>query len=498
MNTPIVKPSRKEFLQLARRGNLISVFTVVSSDSVTPVIAFQKLQTKGECFLLESAERTGEIGRFSILGRNPIAAIGSWNERVVIKRGSKTTSHTMEGDPLIELKKFMKGFTHVGGENLPVFKGGAVGYLGYDTVRFFERGVSVAKVDQLSLPEMFFMIPGEVVIFDHLTRLLYLICNIEVKSTTPLNKAYTQSVLKIKKIYNQLKAPAKLNLISQQGTKVVEVEVKSNTTKKRFFSMVEATHEYVHAGDAFQVVLSQRFRTSYTGSSLNLYRSLWSVNPSPYMFLMNFEGFSLVGSSPEVHVRIMNGEVNIRPIAGTRKRGQTLEEDKKLEQELLGDPKERAEHVMLIDLARNDVGRVATYGSVAVTESFGIEKFSHVQHIVSNVRGVVREGVDAFDVMRATFPAGTVSGSPKVRAMQIIAKLEGIKRGPYAGAVGYFGFDGNLDTCIALRTVVLRDDMAYVQAGAGVVADSTPEGEFEECRNKARGMMRAIARANQG
>ena len=412
-----------------------------------------------------------------------------------------------ETDPLAELEKLMSGYRPVQtpGFDHSRFSGGAVGYLGYDMVRFFEPTIPAPPGDELGLPEMCFLITKTLLIFDHRTRRLKILCNalVEPASETnpdPVRTAYSDAVASIQQLLEQLSAPARMARMHTDCS-APPVQPAGNTTREEYEQAVRDGQEFIRAGDVFQFVPSQRFETEYTGDPLTLYRSLRFVNPSPYMFCLRLGGtpstprFALVGSSPEVHVRAMHGRVEIRPIAGTKRRGATAEEDDRNAAELLADPKERAEHLMLVDLARNDVGRIAKFGSVRVTDFFTIEKYSHVMHIVSNVVGALREDRTAYDVLRATFPAGTVSGSPKVRAMQIINSLEKSKRGVYAGAVGYFGFDGNHDSCIALRTVVLKDGRAYVQAGAGVVADSTPAAEHQECVNKAMGMMAAIARA---
>jgi anthranilate synthase component 1 len=360
-------------------------------------------------------------------------------------------------------------------------------------VRYFEP-IGPAAKDELNLPESLFLITDTVLIFDHRTRGLRIVCNAVVHDGDA-DRAYARASAEIEALVTRLRRPSELPPIYTQAPSET-VTPRCNTTRDEYLQMVRDSHEYIHAGDIFQIVPSQRFETEYTGDPLTLYRTLRFVNPSPYMFCLKFQdGFALVGSSPEVHVRAVDGRVEIRPIAGTKRRGATEEEDDRNAQLLLADPKERAEHLMLVDLARNDVGRIAKFGSVEVTDFMTIEKYSHVMHIVSNVSGDLHPDRNAYDVMRATFPAGTVSGSPKVRAMQIINQLEKSKRGVYAGAVGYFGFDGNCDSCIALRTVVLKNGSAYVQAGAGVVADSTPEGEYQECVNKAMGMMAAIGKA---
>ncbi|MBP6783684.1 MAG: anthranilate synthase component I, partial [Verrucomicrobiales bacterium] len=449
---------------------------------------------------LESAENSEQIGRFSFLGTNPRLELRAHGRTISIREqgsGDFTLKELGEsdGDPLHEVERLMSRFKPVPVEGLPVFAGGAVGFIGYDMVRFFEPSVPGPVDDGLGLPDLAFVITDTLLIFDHRFRKLQVVANICTDDFPDAESGYAAARTRIDAIIEALRTPRTVAPFSLM-VDPPEVEIRSNTTRAEYEAMVLRAKEYILAGDIFQVVPSQRFENDYTGRPIDLYRALRHVNPSPYMFCLQFgDEFALVGSSPEVHVQAIDRHIKIRPIAGTRWRGKTQEEDDALAAELLADPKERAEHVMLIDLARNDVGRVAEYASVHVTEFMLVERYSHVMHIVSNVVGLLRRGLSAYDVMRATFPAGTVSGSPKVRAMQIINELEKSKRGAYAGAVGYFGFDGNHDSCIALRTVVLKDGKAYVQAGAGVVADSIPANEYVETVNKAKGMMRAIERA---
>ena len=499
----MLKPSFEEFSSLAASGNMIPVWTELAADYETPVSAFQKLSEghSEPCFLLESAENSDQIGRFSFLGTDPRLEVrASGREISVREKGASdfTTSQLpeSEGDPLHEVERLMSVFQPVEVEGLPIFTGGAVGFLGYDMVRFFEPTVPGPPDQGLGLPDMVFVITDSLVIFDHRFRKLQVVANICTEDFDSLEAAYEAGRNRIEAVINRLSKPQSVAPFSLMEEPENPDTVNSNTTQEEYEGMVRTAKEYILAGDIFQVVPSQRFETDYTGRPIDLYRALRHVNPSPYMFCLQFgDEFSLVGSSPEVHVQTIDGNIKIRPIAGTRWRGKTPEEDQALADELLADPKERAEHVMLIDLARNDVGRVAEFDSVKVDEMMIIERYSHVMHIVSNVVGKLNSGQSAYDVMRATFPAGTVSGSPKVRAMQIIDEMEKSKRGAYSGAVGYFGFDGNHDSCIALRAVVLRGEKAYVQAGAGVVADSVPEKEYNETVNKAKGMMRAIERA---
>jgi len=474
----------------------------LAADYETPVSAFHKLNANNQrpCFLLESAERSDEIGRFSFLGTDPRLEIRSSGRKISVRKAGETEFSSYQlpkksGDPLHELEGLMKEYRPVKIDGLPVFSGGAVGFLTYDMVRFFENTVPKAPPDEIGLPEMAFMITETLVIFDHRFRKIQVVANVCTDDYGNLEIAYAAAREKVDGIVKRLSQPMGFPSFSLM-TEQADIKINSNTSREEYLEMVKSAKEYILAGDIFQVVPSQRFETDFQGRPIDLYRALRHVNPSPYMFCLQWgDEFALVGSSPEVHVQAINGRIKIRPIAGTRWRGQTEAEDSALARELLNDPKERAEHLMLVDLARNDVGRVSEFGSVDVSERYIVEKYSHVMHIVSNVFGKLRNDQTAYDVMRATFPAGTVSGSPKVRAMQIINELEKSKRGAYSGAVGYFGFDGNHDSCIALRTVVLKNGRAYVQAGAGVVADSVPENEYEETVNKAKGMLRAIERA---
>jgi len=492
-----ITPTRETFREQTALGNLIPIYTELVADVETPVSAFQKLDDGGYSFLLESAEQHDQTGRYSFIGTRPRILFRAEGRSISITENGETQTFETTGDPLSELQTLMQRYRPLPLEGHPRFVGGAVGYLGYDNIRFFEPTTGNPPPDVLGLPEALFMITHSIVIFDHRLRRIKVVANAFAKDPTQADQAYDEAIAEIHRLLDRLQQPIALESVPTHIT-VPETEPASNTTKEQFKQMVSDAQEYIRAGDIFQVVLSQRFEIPYSGDPLSLYRSLRFVNPSPYLFCLRFGSeFALVGSSPEVHVRAMDGNIEIRPIAGTRRRGETPEQDQANAEDLLGDPKERAEHVMLVDLARNDVGRIAEFSTAKVTDFMTIERYSHVMHIVSNVVGSLKKEANAYDVMRATFPAGTVSGSPKVRAMQIIHQMEVHKRGAYAGAVGYFGFDGNLDSCITLRSVVLKNGKAYVQAGAGIVADSVPESEYQETVNKAMGMVRAIERANQ-
>ncbi|PYK25903.1 MAG: anthranilate synthase component I [Verrucomicrobia bacterium] len=494
--TAQVTPTLDEFIELAKRGNVIPVFAEFIADGETPVSAFKKLDCGGYSFLFESTEKNDVSGRFSFVGMDPRVVLQSYGCEVrIIEDGNQRRLET-SSDPVDEVRNLMARYQFVSRPELPRFAGGAVGFIGYEAIHSFEPKVPFAQRDELHLPEALFMIPSALLVFDHRLRSLKIIINAFLGDSSP-KKVHARAVECLDSIKRQLRQPVDLRLVPI----VEDAEQplpRSNFSREEFERAVKRAKEYIAAGDVFQVVLSQRFESPFAGESLDFYRCLRFINPSPYMFCLNFGAdFSLVGSSPEMHVRLADGSVEIRPIAGTRARGLTSEQDDANAAQLLADPKERAEHVMLVDLARNDVGRVAEFSSVRVTEFMQIERYSHVMHIVSNVVGHLRAGCSAFDAVRATFPAGTVSGAPKIRAMQIISELEKTRRGCYAGAIGYFGFNGNVDSCIALRCAVLKNGSAYFQAGAGIVSDSDPRREYEETVIKARAMMKAVAMASQ-
>ena len=492
----LIAPSLDEFLKLAKQGNVIPVFAEFVGDCETPISAFKKFNAYPYSFLFESTEKNDVSGRFSFVGFDPRLVIESYGREIRIVRNGVEERFSTTTDPLDEVRKLMARYRFVECPELPRFAGGAVGFLGYEAIRFFESKVPAAREDDLQLPELLFMLTGNILIFDHRLRSLKIVVNAFLDGGLP-EKAYSRAVESVESIMQQLEESVDLPLVPI-AVNEKQAPPRSNFRRDEFERAVQQAKEYIRAGDIFQVVLSQRFESSFEGAPLDFYRCLRFINPSPYMFCLKFgNDFALVGSSPEMHVRLVGNTVEIRPIAGTQARGVTPAQDEANAAELLADPKERAEHIMLVDLARNDVGRVAEFGTVHVTEFMGIERYSHVMHIVSNVTGHLRNGCSAFDVVRATFPAGTVSGAPKIRAMQIISELENTRRGCYAGAIGYFGFDGNIDSCIALRCAVLKDAQAYFQAGAGIVADSDPAREYEETVSKARAMMNALAMASQ-
>jgi anthranilate synthase component 1 len=489
-----IYPSRELFLEKAAHGNVIPVYGEFVADTETPVSAFKKVGGMPYSFLLESVEGGETVGRYSFVGTGPRLVVRAKNESVEISHPDGRVERTTSPQPLDALRQVMRQYRFVADADLPPFCGGAVGYVSYDAVRYLENIGSLA-VDDLRLPDLYFMITDTVLIFDHVRHRLQILSNAVVDDTTSADEAYDQALGKIQALREKLRAPLPPPTSAAPAPAPPMV---SNFTQPQFEQVVERCKEYIRAGDIFQVVISQRFAVPLSVPAFDVYRALRAINPSPYMFFLQFDGFALAGSSPETLVKLTGNEVQLRPIAGTRRRGATREEDMALERELLADEKELAEHIMLVDLGRNDCGRVCEYGTVRVDDLMVIERYSHVMHIVSNVTGRLRAGLDAFDVFSAAFPAGTVTGAPKIRAMQIIEELEPVRRGPYAGAVGYFSFNGNLDCGITIRTVVIADNMAYVQAGAGIVADSVPENEYRETINKATALIRALELAQTG
>jgi len=512
----MIAPSLDEFLKLAELGNLIPVTTRILADVETPVSAYRKIRGQGESFLFESVEGGEHLGRYSFVGCNPRAVIKQTGHRIEVIEGGKVVE-TLEVSPkagrdalprvqanqqvgptvadgLEVVERVMKKYRPVTLPGLPRFTGGAVGFIGYEFIHDVEPVVPRPTHDELGTPTMYFIVADQLLVFDRVAQTITVLVNAAIDEATSPTAAYESAVEEIERLLSLLEQPSEHHPVSVPG-EVPSLPFTSNVAKEKFLANVEASKQFITAGDIIQVVGSQRFSVANQAPPLDVYRAARSVNPSPYMFLLELDGFSLVGASPEIHVRCEDNQVEIRPIAGTRRRGKTPEEDAALERELLADPKERAEHVMLVDLARNDIGRVCDFGSVQVRDLMIIERYSHVMHIVSSVEGKLSAGKTPYDLMRATFPAGTVSGAPKIRAMQLIADLEGTTRGPYGGCVGYFSFNGNLDTCITIRTALLKDGRAYVQAGGGWVNDSEPEAEFQETVNKSKAMLKAVALA---
>lgn len=482
-----VVPSREEFLRLSRQGNVVPVRADLLADLETPVSAYAKLRGTGPAFLLESVEGGENVSRYSFIGCNP---------RKIFR------AQPGEADPLAALQAELANHRPVSVPGLPPFTGGAVGYLGYEFIHSVEKTVPLAAQDELGVPMMWFMLCDSVLAFDRAHQTMRLIVNAHVPSTgsgqadADAGAAYDAACAELQRMQAALAQPSPLVSATLGDTGPVQVPA-GNFTKAAFEKMVDDSKEFIRAGDIFQIVLSQRFSRDFTKSPLDLYRALRTVNPSPYMFLLETGDFALVGASPEVHVRLTGRKVEIRPIAGTRPRGKTTAEDIAFEKDLLADEKELAEHLMLVDLARNDIGRVCSFGTIKVPEFKTIERYSHVMHIVSQVEGQLAPERSAFDLMRATFPAGTVSGAPKVRAMQLISQMEASQRGSYAGALGYFSYDGNLDSCITLRTALVKDGKVHIQAGAGIVADSVPAAEYQETINKASALFKAIILADK-
>ncbi|MFH1853843.1 MAG: anthranilate synthase component I [Candidatus Omnitrophota bacterium] len=505
-------PSKKEFLRLAKKANIIPVYREILGDQLTPVSAFLRVKDD-HSYLLESVEGEEKIARFSFIGIEPSLIFRSKGNSVELT-GSAITRKFTADMPLKELERIMRGFRPAIIKGLPRFFGGMVGYIGYDAVRFFED-IPDNNPDCLNVPDSIFMLADSLVIFDHSTHRIKVVSN-AYNGIAPFDAAqgrhsairrcsgqakhigrvYDEAVKKIDEIVERLNSPLKGHKVAVKKKKPHGIE--SNFTKKEFEGLVKKAKEYIKAGDIIQVVPSQRFHTKLNCDPFDVYRSLRLLNPSPYMYYLNFDELKIVGSSPELLVRCEDGVVETRPIAGTRPRGRNEAEDRRLGKELLADAKERAEHVMLVDLGRNDIGRVCKPGSVRVTDFMFIERYSHVMHIVSNCRGILAKGKNAFDVLKACFPAGTVSGAPKIRAMEIIDELENTKRSYYAGAVGYFSFSGNMDTCITIRTMLVKGKDAYIQAGGGIVADSVPSREYQETVNKAKAMIKAIEAAEKG
>lgn len=484
-------PDFPSFAEFAAEGfAFVPVFRQITSDALTPVLAYARIAREGhDSFLFESVIGGEKPGRYSFLGADPVEKIEVFGKRLNrFRPGSPTESWEAE-DPLGEIQKFLDKCKAPHLPGLPRFLGGAVGYVGYDTVRLVENLPNIPKDDR-GLADVVLGIYRSMVVFDHITKTILVVGHAKVEGDLRAN--YVAACQDVDDLALRLADPLGLPLQDVRPLGEVTKEYTSNFEPKAFEGAVEACKEFIRAGDIFQIVLSQRLKTKTTANPLSIYRALRVVNPSPFLFLVRFGNLSLIGSSPEIMVRVEEGLATIRPLAGTRKRGRNPNEDEALAKELLADPKERAEHIMLVDLGRNDMGRVAKFGSVTLRDVLTVEKYSHVMHLCSTVQGQLEEDCSPMDALKACLPAGTLSGAPKVRAMEIIDQFEPHKRGPYGGAVGYIDFSGNMDTCIALRTIVMMGDTAYVQAGAGIVADSVPELEREETLNKARGLLRAI------
>jgi len=489
-------PTLDEVKIMAKDYNIIPVTMEVYADMETPISLFKRFEESSCCFLLESVEGGEKWARYSIIGKNPFLVVESYKNKTII-RERNGSQREVEGNPVEIIKGIMGKFKGANLPNLPRFNGGAVGYFGYDLIRHYENLPNVPE-DDMGLPECHFMFTDEVLVYDHLKQKIHIIVNLHVNGN--IERAYISAVDRIKTIHREIldtRWKTADNSVLSYNKKKNELAVTSNISKEDFCRNVLKAKQYIRDGDIFQVVLSQRLCVETNENPFNIYRALRVINPSPYIYYLKFGGYRIIGSSPEMLVRVENGIVETCPIAGTRKRGRTKEEDEALEKELLSDEKEIAEHVMLVDLGRNDIGRVSKFGTVAVKNLMHIERYSHVMHVVTNVQGEIREDKTPFDALMSILPAGTLSGAPKVRAMEIIDELETVKRGPYGGAIGYLSFNGNLDSCITIRTIILKDGKAYVQAGAGIVADSVPEREYEECYNKAMALLKAIEEAGE-
>ncbi len=489
-------PSEKEFLKVTQKSNVIPVFKKISADLDTPASVYLKVHKNRYSFLLESVEGKEKIARYSFIGTKPSLVFLSNKRNIEIHYPHKNTTKRFvtKSGPLDEIRNIMKDFKAAHTNGLPRFFGGLVGYMGYDMVRFFEQ-LPDKNPDSLNLPDSIFLLTDTVLIFDHFDHTISIVSNCLIpnksRSKVARIKIYQQALKKIEQLHCQLKSPAPLNEIKALPKKPLKI-IKSNLTMSQFQKIVRQAKGYIKKGDIIQTVLSQRFSTQISKEPFDIYRSLRSLNPSPYMYFLELEALTLIGSSPEMLVRFEDHVAQTRPIAGTRPRASAEDADKRLEKELLKDKKEKAEHVMLVDLGRNDLGKVCYPGKVKLSEFMAVERFSHVMHLVSEVTGIVDKRYDCYDVLKACFPAGTVSGSPKIRAMEIIDELENSRRGPYAGCVGYFSFSHNMDTCITIRTIIIKDKTAYIQAGAGIVADSVPAKEYAETVNKAKALFEAI------
>ncbi len=470
-------PALEEVRRLKKAGNLVPVCRDIQADLETPVSAYLKIARGNYSFLLESVEGGERIARYSFIGTEPLFVLRRGNEKPV--------------DPLDLVEKELARFRPVSVAGLPRFHGGMVGYLSYEVARHFER-LPCPVQDPQGLPEFALMLADTLLVFDHITHKIKVVSHAHLDGGD-VDTAYQEATCKIDDLVNRLEQP--MHPEAPRNTPPDRSEVSSNFSALEFEAMVSKAKEYIYAGDVIQTVLSQRLARRTTANPFAIYRALRSINPSPYMYYLHLGNFYIAGASPELLVRVEDRTVSTRPIAGTRRRGKDATEDLTLEEELKNDKKERAEHIMLVDLGRNDIGRVSEPGTVEATQLMDVERYSHVMHLVSHVQGRLKAGLSQFDALRSCFPAGTVSGAPKIRAMEIIAELEREQRGPYAGAVGYFDFSGNLDTAIAIRTIVIKNNIAYIQAGAGIVADSVPEREYQESLNKAQALLAAIDQA---
>jgi len=488
------KAELEDFIKKSKEFNLIPIYREIRADLDTPLSIYLKLSKDNYSFLLESITGGENLARYSIIGTNP---------KKVIKTGKN--EDLGEVDPLEIIKDEIKSYKVPEIAELPVFTGGAVGYLSYETISYFEKSVPKNKESKLDVPESIFMITDSIVVFDHVKQTIFIVNYAKINNSLDIKEIYKNSLEKIQEIYDLIKKPIpeehnNISSISNNNEKTKEELISQytkNMTKEEYKVAVEKCIENIYSGEVIQIVFSQRLTKKTKASAIDIYRCLRTINPSPYMFLLNFKDFEILGASPELLVKSTNKEIAVHPIAGTRPRGINPEEDDRIANELISDEKELAEHLMLLDLGRNDVGRVSTPGSVNVNQKMEIEKYSHIMHIVSNVTGSLDSKYDEFDALRAAFPAGTVSGAPKVRAMQLISEFEPEKRGPYSGGVGYFSYNGNMDTCIAIRTLMLKDKTVFLQAGGGIVADSKVDYEYEETLNKMMALVKSVEDAER-
>lgn len=487
--------NQEQFEQLNTSYNRVPLVREVFADLDTPLSVYLKLANNPYSYLFESVQGGEKWGRYSIIGLGCRTRLKVFGHEVTVETDSQIIDQQTVDDPLQYIEDYMHSFKVAEFDCLPRFNGGLVGYFGYDTIRYIEPKLSNnPNPDKHNTPDILLMLSEQLVVFDNLASRLYII----VYADPNEQDSYLNGQQKLDELVEKIQSCQMDLPVQTEGTKIDEMDFESEFTQQGYMQAVDKARQYIIDGDAMQIVLSQRLSIPFKSEPINLYRALRGLNPSPYMYYMNLDDHFVVGSSPEILVRLEQGQVTVRPIAGTRPRGQSEEEDRRLEQELLADPKELAEHLMLIDLGRNDAGRVSETGTVKLTDKMIIELYSHVMHIVSNVEGKLKQGLSAMDVLRATFPAGTVSGAPKIRAMEIIDELEPVKRGIYAGSVGYISWSGNMDTAIAIRTAVIKDEKLYIQAGAGIVYDSVPENEWGETMNKARAIFRAVALAESG
>ena len=496
--------TKEHFFKLASEGyNRIPVVHEILADLDTPLSAYLKLAEGPYSYLLESVHGGEKWGRYSIIGLPCQTIIKVDNERIQVINDGQLVEELTHTDPLSWIEEYQQRYNipeHLAEQsNLPRFTGGLVGYFGYETIGYIEpRLKNTTKDDPLGTPDILLMVSEEVLVFDNLSGKLYLIVHAHLDTDSDVELAWQSATGRLQELATRLRQSDTAYKTHTEVTKVKEEDFVSGFTQEGFEKAVARIKDYIVEGDAMQVVISQRLSIPFNAPPLDLYRALRSLNPSPYMYFLNLDDFHIVGSSPEILTRVEDGKITVRPIAGTRPRGETDEQDRQLEEDLLSDPKELAEHLMLIDLGRNDAGRVSEIGTVKLTDKMIVERYSHVMHIVSNVEGVLNKKMSTMDALKATFPAGTVSGAPKIRAMEIIDELEPVKRGIYSGAIGYISWSGNMDTAIAIRTAVIKDKQLHIQAGAGIVADSIPRNEWDETMNKARGVFRAVAMAECG